>query len=122
DDMPFLVDSVMGELTDRGLAIRLVAHPILAVERCGAAGTLASAPADARERKDAPRESYIHIHVGRIESAEQRAELTEALRQVLDEVRISVTDWRPMVARVGTVIEEIKTRPPPLPADDVAEA
>src|SRR5436305_2073271 len=27
DDMPFLVDSVMGELTDRGIDIHLVAHP-----------------------------------------------------------------------------------------------
>jgi glutamate dehydrogenase len=39
DDMPFLVDSVMGELTERGLDVRLVAHPILArrARRCGAA-------------------------------------------------------------------------------------
>jgi glutamate dehydrogenase len=33
DDMPFLVDSVMAELTERGLAPRLVVHPILAVAR-----------------------------------------------------------------------------------------
>ena len=33
DDMPFLVDSVMAELTERGIEIRLVAHPVLTVER-----------------------------------------------------------------------------------------
>jgi glutamate dehydrogenase len=27
DDMPFLVDSVMSELAERGLDVRLVAHP-----------------------------------------------------------------------------------------------
>src|SRR4051812_44091999 len=32
DDMPFLVDSVMAEFTERGLDIRLVAHPIIAAE------------------------------------------------------------------------------------------
>src|SRR5262245_59188620 len=31
DDMPFLVDSVMSELTDRGLGVRLVAHPVFAI-------------------------------------------------------------------------------------------
>ena len=29
DDMPFLVDSVMAELTERGLDISLVTHPIV---------------------------------------------------------------------------------------------
>src|SRR6185295_10542970 len=33
DDMPFLVDSVMGELAERGLTARLIVHPILQVER-----------------------------------------------------------------------------------------
>src|SRR5882757_3615474 len=43
DDMPFLVDSAMGELTERGLDIRLVAHPIVAAER-DKSGKLKSAP------------------------------------------------------------------------------
>src|SRR5262249_11871687 len=33
DDMPFLVDSVMGELAERRLDVRLVAHPMFAVKR-----------------------------------------------------------------------------------------
>ena len=33
DDMPFLVDSVMAELADRGLDIRLVVHPVFTVQR-----------------------------------------------------------------------------------------
>src|SRR5262245_24745281 len=43
DDMPFLVDSVMGELAERGLDIRLVAHPIIAAER-DKSGKLKSEP------------------------------------------------------------------------------
>src|SRR5271169_6062839 len=35
DDMPFLVDSVMGEIADRRLDVRLVAHPVLGVRRDG---------------------------------------------------------------------------------------
>ena len=35
DDMPFLVDSVMGEIADRRLDVRLVAHPMFSVRRDG---------------------------------------------------------------------------------------
>ena len=31
DDMPFLVDSVLGELSERGLDIRLLVHPVFTV-------------------------------------------------------------------------------------------
>src|SRR5579872_987249 len=33
DDMPFLVDSVLGELAERALDIRLLVHPVFTVER-----------------------------------------------------------------------------------------
>src|SRR5262249_57466569 len=33
DDMPFLVDSVMGELAERRLDVRLVAHPMFGAKR-----------------------------------------------------------------------------------------
>ena len=33
DDMPFLLDSIMNELTELGVEVRLVVHPIFTVER-----------------------------------------------------------------------------------------
>ena len=33
DDMPFLVDSVLGELGERAADIRLLVHPVFSVER-----------------------------------------------------------------------------------------
>ena len=45
----------------------------------------------------------------------RRAEIVQALERVLAEVRICVQDWRPMVARVDEVIEELKANPPPVP-------
>jgi glutamate dehydrogenase len=33
DDMPFLLDSISGELGEQGFSIRLAAHPIFSVER-----------------------------------------------------------------------------------------
>src|SRR6476661_9759793 len=99
DDMPFLVDSVMAELTDRGLTPRLVVHPILAVAR-DKTGKLDGAPREAGKNKDEARESVIHIHVTCIDDPGRRAEIVEGLEQVLAEVRRCVQDWRPMIHRV----------------------
>jgi glutamate dehydrogenase len=121
DDMPFLVDSVMGELNERGIAIRLVAHPTFGVERDGQ-GQLMRFDPDARAGDDIFRESFIHIHVERIEDAICRTEIVQALERVLAEVRMCVEDWRPMLARVSEIISDLKANPPPLPVTDIAEA
>ncbi len=41
---------------------------------------------------------------------------------VLDEVRLAVQDWRPMLNRVNGIVSELKANPPPLPVDEIAEA
>ena len=123
DDMPFLVDSVMGELTDRGLNVRLVAHPILAVARDAdgkLTGTVSEAHADGNN--GGARESFIHVHVDRVEDEAKREEVVHALEQVLAEVRLCVADWKLMLARVNDVVAELKANPPPVPVGDIAEA
>ena len=67
DDMPFLVDSVLGELADRGVEALLVAHPVISVTR-DAAGRVKSFGENGNGA--ARRESIIHIHIGRIEVEE----------------------------------------------------
>ena len=121
DDMPFLVNSVMGELTERGLAPRLVLHPILAVER-DKSGKLKAALTEAGKANGEPRESFIHVHVARVDDETRRADTVKALENVLEQVRAAVADWKPMLRRVGEVIQELKANPPPVPVDDIAEA
>ena len=120
DDMPFLVDSVMGELTDRGFDIRLVAHPILAVER-NATGMIKGPPQRAGAVSNGLRESIIHIHVERVEDAARRADTVQAIEQVLAEVRLAVEDWRAMRARVGELAADLRAKPPPLPQGEAEE-
>src|SRR5665647_803137 len=118
DDMPFLVDSVMGEIAERRLEAWLVTHPVLGVRREG--GKLVAL--GAADAANATRESFINIHLAPIEDDAARAELVAALEGVLGEVRLAVQDWRPMRDRVDAVVAELKTNPPPLLVDEIAEA
>jgi glutamate dehydrogenase len=120
DDMPFLVDSVLAELTDRGIEVRFVVHPVLTVER-DAAGRLIALNG-AKSSAGALRESVIYIHIERIDEEARRAEIVEAIERVLADVRVCVADWRAMAARVTNVVAELKANPPPLPAAEIAEA
>jgi glutamate dehydrogenase len=117
DDMPFLVDSVVGALNQRGLDIRLFVHPVFVVERNSAGRVTEFTP-----RRGGLRESFIHLHVEGADDAAQRAEIVRALEGVLADVRVCVADWQAMLARIRGVIAELRETPPPLPVDEIAEA
>jgi glutamate dehydrogenase len=68
------------------------------------------------------RESFIHVHVERVEDEIVRTETIAALEAVLADVRVSVADWRAMLGRVAELIAALRADPPPLPVDEIAEA
>jgi len=120
DDMPFLVDSVLAELAERGLDVRFVVHPVLTVVRDDAGRLIAFK--GIKPAAGALRESVIYVHIERIEEEARRAEIVEAIERVLADVRVCVHDWRAMMARVADVIAGLKADPPPLPAAEIEEA
>jgi glutamate dehydrogenase len=118
DDMPFLVDSVVSELTQRGIDIRLFVHPVFFVERdpAGKLATFKSARTVGTQS-----ESFIHVHVAGLADAAQREEILRELEAILGDVGIAVQDWQPMLARVNGIVADLRTNPPPLPVDEIAE-
>ena len=128
DDMPFLLDSVMATLTAQGLTASFVVHPILAVERDGAGALLAVAASEARGTMTGEaaagirphRESFIHIHVPRIEDEGRRAALVDELTLVLDQVRTAVHDWQPMMGQLRDAVANLSRAP--VPQEDRDEA
>src|SRR5262249_50105469 len=76
DDMPFLVDSIMNELSECGVGIRLVVHPIFAVRR-DASGYLMAFHGTRPVAVSALRESFIHIHIDRIEDEARRGAIVQ---------------------------------------------
>ncbi len=115
DNMPFLVDSVMGEMQERGYRIHLVLHPIIETKRAPSGNRSKAASAEA------VRESCILIHIDRIESSAERKDLTESLEKILADVRIVVADWRRMMGRLDNAVDAFQTNPPPIPVEEIAE-
>jgi glutamate dehydrogenase len=121
DDMPFLVDSVLGELQARGLTVRLLFHPIFRTQR-DKAGHLATIAGAGDERwGDGHQESYIAILLRNLMPAEA-GELTAALSDILTEVRVVVSDWRPMLERLEGARKLLERVHGNLPAEALGEA
>ena len=120
-DMPFLVDSTLGELQALGLGLRLVAHPIVSVTR-DRSGRLTAYHGIGTAPEGAIRESLIEVHVARIDGGERRRLIVERLESLFAEVRRAVADWPAMLARVKAMIAEYREDPPPIPEEDTSEA
>ena len=123
NNMPFLLDSTLAELSEQGIEPALVAHPILVVRRGpdGALKRLAGEPKGAAT-PGMQRESFLHIHMDRIDDAEARRRLIDGLSLVYNEVRIAVADWVAMRTRIYEATQAYRVNPPPLPSDEIAEA
>ena len=121
DDMPFLVDSVVGELQSRGLALKLILHPIFKVRR-SAEGQLERilGPGD-RNWNDRSQESYILLLVDAMPEG-AADDLAAALSAALDDVRVAVADWQPMLRRLDEAIADLERRPPEVAPDVLSEA
>jgi glutamate dehydrogenase len=121
DDMPFLVDSVMAELTEQGFDAHLVLHPRFIVGR-DTGGTLIALAASSTPEASPRPESLIQVHIDRIDNEDTRNALIIALDNVLADVRRAVDDWKPMLEQVNTLIAEMTSGLPELRVDDLAES
>ena len=95
-DMPFLVDSIASTIAAQGLAVDLLLHPILPVQR-DAEGRLTALPSG--ERAGEALESMVYLETERID-ARQRRTLERELATTLADVRAGVADWPKMRERL----------------------
>ena len=116
-DSPFLYDSVNEELQSWGFTIGRVIHPVIGIER-GADGRI--------ERivhvKQAPaRESLMHFELEQDLTDQERAELEQAIRGVLGDVRLAVRDFDAMRDAARGMIEIARAGSALYPPEEVAE-
>jgi glutamate dehydrogenase len=127
-DVPFLVDSVNGELARLDCQIHLVIHPQFVVRRdvTGAMLEILDLPPRAGSHPALPRdaavESWIHVEIDREIDSSRLGSIEQSLRTVLEDVRVTVEDWPKMRAAAEQIAAELRESPPPgLEAEDVAE-
>jgi glutamate dehydrogenase len=121
DDMPFLVDSVSMELNRLGSGIHLIIHPVVRVRRDDEGRMLEVLPHDARA-PDCGLESFIHAEIVRETDPAHLDQVRTGLERVLADVRAAVEDWPAMVERGREIIADLVEHPPPVEAEERAEA
>jgi glutamate dehydrogenase len=114
DDMPFLVDSLTALFNERGLGVHRLLHPVITVTRDDKGRRLGLA---APEAPGAVRESVIQAQIDEFGDSGALAELEAAAAQVLEDVRLAVVDWRPMLNKLEEVTDALRAT---APTDDEA--
>lgn len=126
DNMPFLLDSTLAEISDQGYEPLLVAHPILAVER-SADGQLKTLHGEVtggstNDLSHVISESLIHIHLDRIDDEAAKARLLQGLKDVYADVTMSVHDWEAMRNKITSIVTDYQNHASPLPYEESFEA
>ncbi|SOC52455.1 NAD-glutamate dehydrogenase [Ornithinimicrobium cerasi] len=108
DDMPFLVDSVLGEVARHGLQVHQLLHPQLVVDEDGAV-----LPVEPRDAGPGQRtESWILVETERVRRPEDLEALARGVEGVLVDVRRAIEDWPSMRQQARGIIAELELAPP----------
>ena len=118
DDMPFLFDSTVAEITAQGPRVRAAFHPIIAVARDVDGLRPTGKPGGEAEK----RESVIVLALDHIADETRVAALVAGLENVFGKVRVSVRDWRAMLARLREAVEGLKSHPPQISEEELDES
>ncbi|GHC73886.1 NAD-glutamate dehydrogenase [Limoniibacter endophyticus] len=120
DNMPFLFDSVLGEISEQLGEPYFVSHPVLLVSRDAGKCQLIG-EADQRVPEAAKKLSVIQIHVPAMSDASAKA-LETALLKILDYVHAAVRDWQPMLTELSRVTGSLREGKTPLAKTKLDEA
>ena len=127
-DMPFLVDSIRMALNRQGLTVHLIVHPILKTHRDEQGNLLEVLPHNnddgqlpPEERVRQHYESILHVEVDRQTEQAVLENIARELEQVLNDLRLVVADLQKMRDKMGEVVHELETNPPPINTDEIHE-
>ena len=120
DDMPYLIDSVIAELSRDGGSVARLIHPVLVVRRDARGELLEVLPGvePERVRTDAPAdavvESWMNLEVTELRDEEPSTAVRERLIAVLDDVRDVVSDRDAMITAARTLAGDVEAGAPPV--------
>src|SRR3546814_15804414 len=97
--MPFLVDSVAAAISARGRTIERLLHPVIDAGRTASGRLVSVKRHDPGAKIAGQRESLIFIEMERAD-ARTRATIAGDIAAALDDVRLAVRAWKPMLDRL----------------------
>ncbi|PNB48314.1 NAD-glutamate dehydrogenase [Pseudomonas sp. GW456-12-10-14-LB2] len=119
-DLPFLVDSVRTELNRRGYSIHTLQTTVLSVRR-GSKGELLEILPKGSTGEGVLHESLMYLEIDRCANAAELNVLSKELEQVLGEVRVAVSDFEPMKAKVQEILTKLDNSAFAVDADEKTE-
>ncbi len=99
-DMPFLVDSVGMAVNRTGRTLHWIVHPLVRVARDTAGHVVQMVDAAQEGAGEGQLVSCILVECDRLVSDPEGEALRRAIEDTLQDVRLAVQDWRPMLSRV----------------------
>ncbi len=121
DDMPFLVDSVLGELNAQDLTLHAVLHPIVHIRRDADGVRQGTASARSEVDEGAVRESMIHVEFTHHSDRNVLESIRTKIEHVIDHVRIVVADFEAMCQRMDEAIDGLRSAPLLLDREELDE-
>ena len=108
DDMPFLVDTVTMALSELGIGVHVLGHPVVTFQR-DKAGKMVAVGGGTPE-------SLMHLEIDR-QSVDEMSKVKKAIEVALADVRAIVRDWSQMRDRMLQVAGDLGSRKFPADAD-----
>ena len=121
DDLPFLVDSITGNLNHWDRRVHLVIHPVIRLRRDDA-GQRLELLAPVANGKNGLSEAIMHIEIAEQSDPSVLQKIADDLCGVLADVRVAVADWPAMQAQLDEAIDHTKTATCPQSKEEVAES
>ncbi len=121
DDMPFLVDSITGNLNQWDRQVHLAIHPVIRVRRDDQGRREELLPA-VPNGKVGIGEAVMHIQIAAQSDGAVLDKIAADLRGVLADVRVAVTDWPAMQGQLDNAIEQMQTGVFSQSEEEVAES
>ncbi len=121
-DMPFIIDSVLGQLSAMDLPIRRILHPIVETRRDehsrrlqveAATMVQPGSPTERQAREQGfQRESILHVEIDRHTDPVMHREIEREIDTVLKDVARVVEDWLPMRSGLKEAIDDLSRNAP----------
>jgi len=122
DDMQFLVDSVLGQLTDLNLRLYSVIHPVVQVGRDNAGNRIDIGPHDTDTSRRLIRESMIHIEFEHNADPKFLEMIRNRIENVLKRVALVVADFDAMRERLQEAAKGLTDNPPAIDLEELDES